>query len=33
MNTQDTFRVLNAVARDHVPEEIDLLPRILSSLE
>ena len=33
MNTQDTSRVLNAVARDYVPEEINLLPRILSSLE
>ena len=33
MNTQDTSRVLNAVAGDHVPEEINLLPRILSSLE
>ena len=33
MNTQDTSRILNAVARDYVPEEINLLPRILSSLE
>jgi hypothetical protein len=33
MNTKDTSRVLNAVAQDYVPGEINLLPRILSSLE
>jgi hypothetical protein len=33
MNTEDTSRVLNAVAQDYVPAEINLLPRILSSLE
>jgi hypothetical protein len=33
MNTQDTSRVLNTVAQDYVPGEINLLPRILSLLE
>ena len=33
MNIQDTSRVLNAVAQDYVPLDVNLLPRILSSLE
>jgi len=33
MNPQDTIRVLQAVARDHVPADIDLLPAILAEVE
>ncbi len=32
MNTRDASRVLNAVAQDYVPEEINLLPHILSAM-
>ncbi len=33
MNTRDTHRVLQAVAREHLPEEINLLPGILRRVE
>lgn len=33
MNTKDTARVLQAVAREHVPADINLLPDILAEVE
>lgn len=33
MNTKDTARVLQAVAREHIPEDINLLPGILARIE